>query len=980
MDVDGNGFIVNGQRTFIASGSIHYPRVPVELWHDRLLRLRRAGFNTVQTYAFWNYHEPRENEWNFTGDHDFEQYLKEAQSLDLYATVRVGPYVCAEWDSGGYPIWAKFKPDVVVRQGNPGYLALQDHWLGEILPKVAAHQINKGGNVILVQLENEGKFSGAWTDKAPDAYYQDIHDQAEKNGIEVPYFMSGLHHGSYPVVDTPDNTGRLCPWYSTEIWAGWYLNYGMEEYGYMRIVNCVQKIIARGGNGYNLYMFHGGTNFDSWNDNENAASYDYGGTVGEAGDLRPAYYALKATNFFSTSFSDILENSSNAIDDYRDFATHAHVIGARKGPAGTVIFVEGEAADDNPAVIKSAGAGTGGSLHILPLEIVPIVLDAPIVPAPGNIKIVQATTAIFGLAHNGSTTTLIVFGQPGDTGVLTLDLAGEIKKIEVAYPTAMPAEVEEKSGGQTLRILSMSRQLADRTWIVGHPKHEYIVVGPEFVGDFSINNGQPSLTIERPYGHPAPNKVVVYGPSDQPAQHLEVKADLSLDAVPVPALGPWRMASPAESNPTFDDSSWKTSDDPQEMGADGDISAFAWYRATAQAPQAGAATIHFPGAADHLIVFVNGALCPVMPSVVDPKPVSPEMKNGGISWTATAQLNAGANSIAVLATHQGRDKAGGYWGPIDHYFPKGLFKPVSIDLAGQQIDVKGWKMHGGLPDPAKLAYQPLAATNGPAFFSTTFTAVKPGIGADPVFRLPTDDLSRGTVFLNGHCLGRYPATIMVKKKQLALYLPECWLAADGRNQLVIFDEEGKSPAQIGLIEEKETSREVIAVSKPADPATPIELPPFTPNNMREVVKLSLSLEKPVTVSSSDSDNVAENINDGDGMSFWTPATPPSPDHPAWFSIDLQKPYNLARCWMAFGAPMSLYPYLIEGSPDGANWTPLADTRQADPAADVKKGASMFIPLTNADNIRYIRVTVAQIAKDAKPFRVYDFRVEEAAAK
>ena len=472
MDVDGKGFIVEGKRTFLASGSIHYPRVPQELWHDRLLRLRRAGFNTVQTYAFWNYHEPRENELNFTGDRDFEAYLKTAQDVGLYATVRAGPYVCAEWDSGGYPIWAKFKPGVVVRQGNPGYLALQDHWLGEILPKVAAHQINKGGNVILVQLENEGYFQGAWRGKAPDAYYQDIYNQAVKNGIEVPFFMSGLHHGTSPVVENPDNTGRLCPWYSTEIWAGWYLNYGMAEYGYMRVVRCVDKIIARGGGGYNLYMFHGGTNFDSWNDDENAASYDYGATVGEAGDLRMDYVALKATNWFATSFSDILENSTNAIEEYRDFVTNGRVIGARKSPAGTVVFVEGEVANTDPAVIKSAGAGAGGSLHIPALEVVPIVLDAPILPAPGNVRIVQATTNIFGVAHDGATTTLVVFGQPGDTGVITLDIGGVTKRIQVAYPTEMPAEILEKSRGQTLRILSLSRQLADRTWIVGKPESQ----------------------------------------------------------------------------------------------------------------------------------------------------------------------------------------------------------------------------------------------------------------------------------------------------------------------------------------------------------------------------------------------------------------------------------------------------------------------------------------------------------------------------
>ena len=155
IQIDGQGFIIHGQRTYIASGCIHYPRVPRALWRDRMLRLKRAGFNTVQTYAFWNFHEPRENEWDFSGEKDIGAFLDTAQELGLYATVRVGPYVCAEWDSGGYPIWLKFKPPFKVRTADPGFLAWNDHWYDKILPIVAKHQIHKGGNVIMVQLENE---------------------------------------------------------------------------------------------------------------------------------------------------------------------------------------------------------------------------------------------------------------------------------------------------------------------------------------------------------------------------------------------------------------------------------------------------------------------------------------------------------------------------------------------------------------------------------------------------------------------------------------------------------------------------------------------------------------------------------------------------------------------------------------------------------------------------------------------------------
>ena len=271
-------------------------RVPHELWRDRLLRLKRAGFNTVETYAFWNFHEPRENEWDFTGDKDIGAFLATAQELGLYAIVRVGPYVCAEWDSGGYPLWLKFKPPFKVRTADPAFLAWNDHWYDKILPIVAAHQIHKGGNVILVQLENE--HPQGWGTVSGSPYFDHLREKALSLGIEVPFFFSGLNHGSGP---TPGNlAGRKTPWFSTEFWPGWFDLYGnLSAKRFHEVERDNWKILARGGSGHNFYMLHGGTNFETWNDNSGAASYDYGAAIGQCGDLRPIYYRMKRANFFA---------------------------------------------------------------------------------------------------------------------------------------------------------------------------------------------------------------------------------------------------------------------------------------------------------------------------------------------------------------------------------------------------------------------------------------------------------------------------------------------------------------------------------------------------------------------------------------------------------------------------------------------------------------------------------------------------------
>ena len=152
---DGQGFLINGQRTFIASAGMEYARVPQELWADRLMRFKRAGFNCTEFYVFWNYHEPQSGQFDFSGNRDLDAYLKAAKSLGLYAIARVGPYCCAEWDSGGYPVWLRNVPDLEVRNNNAAFEQYVARYWGRLMPIIATNQINRGGNVILVQLENE---------------------------------------------------------------------------------------------------------------------------------------------------------------------------------------------------------------------------------------------------------------------------------------------------------------------------------------------------------------------------------------------------------------------------------------------------------------------------------------------------------------------------------------------------------------------------------------------------------------------------------------------------------------------------------------------------------------------------------------------------------------------------------------------------------------------------------------------------------
>ena len=926
INFDGKGFLLNGKRTFIASGGMEYCRVPRALWHDRLLRLKRAGFNCVEIYNMWNFHEPKKGQFDFAGDHDLDAFLKMVKAMDLYAIVRVGPYVCAEWDSGGYPVWLRFEPGVRVREDNPQFEAAVDRYWEKLIPIVAANQVNRGGSVIMVQLENE--HPQGWGKEMPNAYFTHLRDKAVSLGLQVPYFFSGLHHGSDPAGNNPwSSAGRTNPWFTTEFWTIWYDKYNQTLADADNYDRRMWKVIAYGGNGLNFYMLHGGTNFASWNDDEDASSYDYGAAIGQAGDLRPTFYRFKRAALFARSFAGVLENSDNASDAYLGASTDAGVrVVARQSPAGTVLFLDnGGKAAVKTQVREADGTlfPASGPLTVAPGQILPVVKEYALLPG----VTLERSTPLMGVFPQGNTTTLVAYGPPGEP----FDVRFRLSKpggpptvtFRGAFQTGAPLPFSFQVGATTVRVLAVSTDTADHTWFV----NDKIVVGPQFVGDTATHNGRLSLMTERVTGA-APDGLV-YGPGPTPRP---LRADTPAATLPAaPTLSAWQMhRGDDEARPGFQDADWKASTDPLPMGADGDYGAYAWYRTTISAPKAGTYSLKVANAGDWSSVFVNGH----------------HVVSGGTRRPATLTLPAGPSPLAVLTAHYGRPKLFGYLGPIDTQGIKGLAGPVtlaaggssglalttwrvkndsapdktapptdttgadwrdasigpdvfnrrrgfawyrtalpalpgahrrmhfeSVDdnatvylngkqvgahegygqpfdvpldaawngagpnelavlventdgpggiggavsletvAAGDETPVQGWKMRGGIDYPVSNIHW--AASSGdqpdgaPAFYRATFDTTPPGeTGPHPILRVTTAGLSRGFVWLNGHNLGRYPEKIPVD----GLYLPECWQKR-GRNEVVIFDEEGHGPAQVKLTVEQAASRVVVPMTE-----------------------------------------------------------------------------------------------------------------------------------------------------------------------
>jgi beta-galactosidase len=954
IDFDSKGFIINGRHTYIASGSIHYARVPHELWGDRLLRLKQANFNCVQTYIFWNFQEPVKDRFDFTGDKDVEAFLETAQKMGLYATIRPGPYVCAEWDSGGYPVWLKFEPNLTsIRTNNPVWQALNDHWYDKILPIIARHQIHRGGNVILVQLENEHPLG--WGVIPNDPYFVHLHDDAVRDGIEVPHFMSGMNHGGSPSPGNIIDGSRTTPWYSTEFWAGWFDDYRLlSNKKFRQIVSANWSIMAHGGAGQNYYMIHGGSNFDSWSDDSTGASYDYGAAIGQAGDLRPIYYQMKRANQLAQSFPGILGDSTDALPAYKDFVSGANVSvnGARKSDAGTLVFIENNSAADATATFKS-----GETLRMTRYANYPLAENATIAE---GVKIVDSTAPVLGVAHNDHIVTVIVYGQPGETGRLTLSASGGVTSgstsaafasdlsnpdkinLKITFPSTGAEECLLNRAGVAIRVLAINQDLSLYTWILGPSDKQYVIFGPAFVSGVEKGPaGTLAVTIERPYGRPSRGQVAVYGGLNE-SWHLAAKGDASVESQPAPILTDWRMAAATQAAPEYDDSKWTQSGQPPQMGADGDYSAFAWYRATVDLPNAGSGRLRLQGK-DNLEVFINGKHA------------------GSGAGLVTANVVAGRNTIAVFVSHNGRAKAFAYLGPLNTYSVKGL-TAATLTVNGETKQVTGWKLHGGPAETSALpaSWTATGDTDGiPAFYQASFMAKPPGdLGAHPILRVNYAGLTRGMIWVNGHSLGRYPEKIHLD----SLYIPECWIK-DGENSLTIFDETGAGPQKVRLLVEAPASREVIRATEPIDPATPIVAPAENPvidlaamnrDNLAFRCAASASYTVKETGAATMVDSVAA-VTDGDPDSDWGPPEPKMVGS-ATVEVDLGKSVGVKVCEILFGSKANGYEYVLEGSNDNQAWTRLGDQTTAVPTSPDSPSELARLNLAG-DNYRYLRVTM-----------------------
>ncbi len=173
---DNNTFYINGKETFIYSGSFHYFRCDPGGWVDILQKIKAAGFNTIETYIPWNFHEQKKGQLDLSL---LDKFLRVCQQMGLYVIARPGPYICAEWDVGGFPRWLAGK-DVGFRTASPQDIYWSKYWFNEVLPVIKKHLITNGGTVILLQIENEYDFYSVPDSQKVD-YIKSLYQDAMQN-------------------------------------------------------------------------------------------------------------------------------------------------------------------------------------------------------------------------------------------------------------------------------------------------------------------------------------------------------------------------------------------------------------------------------------------------------------------------------------------------------------------------------------------------------------------------------------------------------------------------------------------------------------------------------------------------------------------------------------------------------------------------------------------------------------------------------
>ncbi len=816
---DGQCFTINGKDTIVYSGAFHYFRCPKELWADRFKKIKDAGFNTVESYVAWNAHEiemPKDlDDFSHVDLKDLTDWLKMAtDKFGLNVIIRPGPYICAEWDNGGYPHWLSVKrPEAAkgmwLRGDDPGYLAWCDHWYKSACKAIAPWQItNRGGKpgVILFQVENEYDYAGG-SDTVHENQVRALTEDAWKYGIDVPILSCWTRQvrGSqdpvlsqimdscnfYPRWDIEGTRGSLQqvhrqqpnkPVMVTELQGGWFSEIGgllAEDQGGItpaQIRNLTLYCWANGLTSSSYYMLFGGTNFAERTPPNITTSYDYNAPIRESGGIDGKYYAVKGLGAFIQAHGSELARTEPIDIKTQGNDPEVDIIGRKSSNGaifafirnknhadrkkGSVTILEGrtinydlQAFDAN--VFYYAPGSTVGELAA------PSALPMALIPVPDPVSIPEAITWTDDGGKAWEPTTL---GQD----LLANGIGDNRYVIFRSHYDAIP-------GSTTLWVKPMS----SGAFVV--QLNDNVLLPSGKVGSASLFD----VSTQKPTGNDI--RVLFENPGNpNGGAAMEAKKGIAeIYLVPKTTgdivVTEWRVKRASGASDTgaigtnVDDQAWETGN-PSWIN---DNDAYGTYRAkvnlTADDIKSGTTRLVFDCIDDDGWVYVNGI------KVGEAHDWSAQQ-----SFDASKALHDGENVVAVLLHNNNGE--GGITQPARFTKSasqgKSLTWEISKAFATNPIDPKPIALQGTPKrkhDPKAIAELPTAEPDALARWYGFHFATPATDGAKVRWRLLLDASGNGMIYINGHHLGRYWEI----GPQREFYVPETWLKADNEVKIML---------------------------------------------------------------------------------------------------------------------------------------------------------------------------------------------------
>ena len=543
---DADCFTIRDQDVFVYSAAFHYCRTPKELWCDRMLKLKLAGFNTIETYVFWNYHEPIEGQVDMT---ELEEFIRLVKELGLWMILRIGPYVCAEWDAGGFPHWLIAK-QFPLRSDHPESIKSSQYWYDRVLPIVKKNMITADGPVIMVQIENEYDY---W--KLPDPqktnYITALAHMVWNAGVDIPIitnWVSQARENTNPVMARIMDTADFYPHWNVqkeiapglaklrkeeptspvgivELQGGWFSQYGGKLSEEQDGVNAAQlnlltkSVIERGAAFTSFYMGHGGTNFE-WAARKVTTTYDYAAPVREPGGLWDKYYAARSIGSFLGQFGPLLVRTAEA-----ESATSTNPdvsVSLRRNSRSGILFVRENANDDQQFQITFPDPAADAKKDITIPREGKLSIRArgmkmlPVQVAIHGAQLRYSTAEILASGSQGDRSYLIVYGEPGEP--VEIALAAEEKPRLQGAVNYQYFDAETKTAiagfsigassqmflwNDSLQIVVLPRDLAERTWTAefapaagGKPVHVPVITDCALMAASKATQNSLAMTLD----------------------------------------------------------------------------------------------------------------------------------------------------------------------------------------------------------------------------------------------------------------------------------------------------------------------------------------------------------------------------------------------------------------------------------------------------------------------------------------------------